>query len=70
MEIPTVDKLLHRIERRAMKPEWFDPDVMVQMFRRDNQLWYRHPDSDTILKITVEELPRDQWPDMLAGYRP
>ena len=70
MEKPTVEVMLNRIERRAMKPGWFDPEALAQMFRRDNQLWYRHPDSDTILKITVEELPRDQWPDMLGDYRP
>lgn len=63
MEIPTVKTLLRRIERRAMKPEWFDPDVMYQMVRDEGHLWYRHPDSDTIIKVTVEELPRSEWPD-------
>jgi len=27
-------------------------------------LWYRHPDSDKVLKISVEELPREQWPTL------
>lgn len=65
MEKPTVKVLLRRIERRAMRPEWFDPGVLFQMLRDDSHLWYRHPDSETIIKVTVEELSRTEWPDFL-----
>lgn len=66
MEIPTARKLLRRIERRAFRQEWFDQDAMHQMVLDGSHLWYRHPDSDTIIKVTVEELPLSEWPDLLS----
>lgn len=67
MEIPTVKAMLDRIERKGLSPHWFDGGAFPLFRQGDGCLWYRHPDSDTVLKITVEELPRDQWPNMLGG---
>jgi len=67
MEIPTARKLLRRIERRAFRPEWFEEDAIQLLMDLDEgkgTLWYRHPDSDKVLKISVEELPREQWPTL------
>lgn len=61
MEIPTDGDLIDRIETKAMRPEWFD-GRLFQMLRDGNQLWYRNPNSDRVIKITVEELPASEFP--------
>lgn len=69
MNAPTVQEMLRSIEKRAMRPEWFDGG-MSPMLLDENHIWYRHPDRDMILKITVEELPRSEWPDFTANLPP
>lgn len=63
MEKPTVDELLDRIETKAMRPEWFDGRTF-QMFRDGNKLWYRHPEGEMVLRVTVEEVLRTEWPEI------
>lgn len=34
------------------------------VYREGNRLWLRHPDRDTIIRIEVTELPRQDWPSL------
>jgi hypothetical protein len=63
MAIPTREDLLNVIDEK-LSPEWFDADAMVQAFRTESEIWLRHPDADTVFRVTVEELPRDQSPPL------
>lgn len=65
MDLPTKEKILAKTGRALMR-RWGDPDVMFQGVEFDGAYWFRHPDVETVFKVTVEELPRDQWPDMLG----
>ncbi len=63
MEYPTVREILRRIERRALKPEWFGDDSFIQLgyVLHEGTLYFRQPGRETMLKITVEELPASDW---------
>lgn len=61
MEKPTTEEILNSIAANAMQPEWFG-GAMFSLYKEVNCLWYRHPDRESVVRITVEELPREEWP--------
>lgn len=68
MELPTKELILRRIGRAIMR-KWGDPEVLFnaqQFVDKSGSYWFRHPDSDAVWKVTVEELPRSEWPNMLG----
>lgn len=36
----------------------------IENKKNANRLWLRHPDRDTIIRIEVTELPRQDWPSL------
>lgn len=62
---PSVDDVLDRINECGMDPNWFDhaDDANpFQVMRDGNQLWFRTVNSGNVFRITVDELPRNEWP--------
>ncbi len=60
MEKPTPQEVMDNIVT-TMPPGWFG-DGFMPIYQDDRGLWLRRPGRATIILITVEELPRDQWP--------
>lgn len=59
MENPTPQDVLNKIAT-SFPPEWVGGFVSV--YQENNRIWLRRPGRETIIRIEVTELPRDQWP--------
>lgn len=70
MESPTITDVLDSIIDNALDPAWFDDAEDAnpfQIYRRENDVFIRTGYPAKTFKITVEELPRSEWPDFSRG---
>lgn len=44
--------------------KWGDAGFLnaQQFFDDDGRLWFRHPDGESVFRVTLDELPRADWP--------
>lgn len=64
MDTPTLDDVLDSIDK-TLHLDFRSNGFAIQGLRESkNVLWFRTPDSDGVFKITVEELPREDWPPL------
>lgn len=62
MEAPTTNEVLERIASHGLDPRWFAAGGSFPIYRTGDELWVRFYDAETVLKITIEERPRSDWP--------
>ncbi len=61
MDKPTVERVVQHIAA-TLPASW--GGGFMPVFVEGNRLWLRHPDRDTIIRIEVTELPRQDWPSL------
>lgn len=62
MEKPTPQEVIDNIVA-TLPPKWFDGGFMP-IYQDSQGIWLRRPGRQTIIRIEVKELPRDQWPSL------
>lgn len=61
MDAPSEGRIIDSIES-SLDPEWFG-EGEFPIYREGNRLWIRFtPECQQVFKITVEKVPREQWP--------
>jgi hypothetical protein len=63
MNNPSASEIMDCIDH-ILHARYRDDYLAIMGYRESEKvLWFRTPDGDGVFKITVEELPRDGWPD-------
>lgn len=63
MSTPSADDVLDEIEA-TIDRDWIDPETSFPMLRIANSIYMRSAGESDIIRITVERLPRDAWPEL------
>lgn len=60
MEKPTVEQVTKKL-LGSIPEEWFK-DGFAPLFAEGNVIWLRQPGWEDVIRITVEDVPREEWP--------
>lgn len=67
MPTPSATDVLDALQA-SLDASWTDPNDLFGTVRNGDAIWMRASDDDPeVIRITVEKLPRDQWPPMPRG---